>query len=850
MSDASDKFTGGTWQRYKLGQAQFTRWLKQTYDKLIPIDSRSSTGLSKRAQKRLADVPVHWRELEIMSAKVTEVARLQDIPTTPISILRDVIGLRKKSAKFFSRAGEGNEKMQLKNATHQHIIDVLERVLGMFEGFMVRAGRNPTASTGDLGVKSADLNNMFEHLKLHTSSDATAEDSDSDVENKPVPSKSKKGGKKKVQKKKKQPQKQQQQQVAAQSDSSWIDNFTWETDSPDDDDFDYYMMIYCFFEDFNTIRSYVVERWCDYYFDRSVSLNTLAVITNAAFELYSRLERTLILDMRRIGIRDRELGHYEYMMMAIFTAFGMEHVDYEAYDNLDKEEHDARIWKDEWEWLASPAFSTINNILEFIPPGKTPMIRKSDRSEPKYGGVTNEELNKFKDVVICDLLYDVVCVKAMKKNGQAPSILPAESELLLGFQDALRNYDFSSAFIFSMQTYIDIRYVLEDKVVHSFQQMQRTAQKLSERIPRQLEWANGPRYEMRRPLRQRQSEVEHVMLNDVVHDDKMPRYLNAGLSKEDVGEFSLLKHEPIWAGLMDLRAKIIMNELGHQFVATSIIVEAAACLYVAARLVSDNIPAWKDMDQYLASYADDSFFKRCITQDTPAAIFKMFKDVPMEKEMTDMSEEFQRSVRVRSAFSKRYTMEFRSMEYLQELKRERLEPEIHKIETEDDVDAVLKVISGNKLNALALPASEERRAVTEERLELKQKWQQKELKRRGALLHLSPIQELRILEDAVNSQLEGLLALDFGGLMELSHELLSLVGVSLGEDSRVSADLGKVVEVFGERLSGDAAKDEGLMSGLVRDVTSVFEKSVVSEDEWEDVEDDGGSDEEDGVDVY
>lgn len=35
--DSTNGFRGGgTWNRYKLGQAQFTKWLKQTADKITP----------------------------------------------------------------------------------------------------------------------------------------------------------------------------------------------------------------------------------------------------------------------------------------------------------------------------------------------------------------------------------------------------------------------------------------------------------------------------------------------------------------------------------------------------------------------------------------------------------------------------------------------------------------------------------------------------------------------------------------------------------------------------------------------------------------------------------------------
>lgn len=242
---------------------------------------------------------------------------------------------------------------------------------------------------------------------------------------------------------------------------------------------DYYLIIYCFFQDFNLIRSYICERWCDYYYDRSVPLDTLAVITNAAFELFQSMKHDL-----RMGIRDPCLASYETMMTAIFDNPALQHVDYAVYDILPKEEANDRIYKDEWPWLASPAFHTLKQILCVIPPGIVPVIAKSYRTKPIYGGVTLKELDKFKNVVVMNLVLDVLCIKALKKNHQAPAVFPAESELLLGFQHAFRNYDsHSSAFVFSLQLYIDIRYILEDTVAHPFEQLQQTAQRADASLP-------------------------------------------------------------------------------------------------------------------------------------------------------------------------------------------------------------------------------------------------------------------------------------------------------------------------------------------------------------------------------
>jgi hypothetical protein len=54
------------------------------------------------------------------------------------------------------------------------------------------------------------------------------------------------------------------------------------------------------------------------------------------------MEHDLLLDMRRMGIRNRVFASYEYMMMELFAKFGLEHIDYDSDKNLSKEEIDAR----------------------------------------------------------------------------------------------------------------------------------------------------------------------------------------------------------------------------------------------------------------------------------------------------------------------------------------------------------------------------------------------------------------------------------------------------------------------------------------------------------------------------
>lgn len=913
--DSKDRIRGGTWHRYKLGQAQFTRWLKQTADKITPngddarADSRPEASTSaKRSKKKAAsagvngDVAVHWRDLELMASSIVENAQPEDIPPAPINILRDVIGLRKKSARFFRRRADEDEEARDRNATHEHIIQVLERVLAKFEAVRARVqrpGGDAARSANAIGLDLNDLNNMFEHLEVQASAEGAEDDEVmSDVENKPEPSsarkstaKAKKGGKKKPQKgakaKKQRPAVPSTAANGEEQDSAWIDDVDFGLEGEaEDEQFDYFMLIYCFFEDFNLVRSYVCERWCDYYFDRSIDLNTLAVITNASFELFHQMEHDLLLDLRRLGYRDPNMGQYEFMMMNIFVESGMEHIEYDVYEDLSEEESNERIYKDEWDWLASPAFSSIQTLLRYIPPGKTAMLKKSDRTPPVYGGTTAHELNRFKDAVISDLLFDVVCVKALKKNGGAPEILPAESELLLGFQDALRNYDWSSAFIFSLQLYIDIRYILEDTVSHPFQNLQKTVSRIDRDLPLQMEWASGPRHEVRRSLRQRQREVERYMMHDVVLEDKLPRYMNSGLEREDVEDFYLLRHEPVWAGLLDFRAKLVFNELGHELVHRSFLVEAAAYLYAAARAASAHFPdlllgdeqvfpAWIDMDRFLDSYADDSPFKHGLLSggddgNDPVAILRRFAEIapasPADPKpearntaldaAPGQTEAFRRAVRIRAHLLRRYGSEERGgqffMQYTQGLIQERLAPELEGVtgahggspreEEEEigDVAAVLREIGSSRPSARPHAAgtlSGERRAAAEERVELRDR--QRAARQRAVLARLSPVQQVQILEDTVAAQLrEGLLSIDFMELFRTSKEVLAAVGMGQGEEFQARAgfrsgpestrddQMVRVPVLLGELLAGDSAKEEEVLRTLVNDVKATVAKGV------------------------
>ncbi|KAL2258077.1 hypothetical protein VTK26DRAFT_8749 [Humicola hyalothermophila] len=516
----------GTWRRYKLGQAQFTSWLKQTAEKLgarkaeaetsqatpeAPADGTNEPQQQPRRQKKNSkkkaldlaaglnvetgtDKSVHWSQLEVLAEQVTVNARPDDVPDSAINILRDVVDLRKKSFRFFSRATKdsNDEKVKRSNANHAHIISVLERVLAKLEGFVMAGGnRDRTkAPNGNKLINISDLTNMFAHLEVEpeigadedAADDWESEDETASVRTRQSLKASKKKAGKKAKKTKRAEKASQKTKPRADGGPSWVDKIDFGLggeDEDEEDEFDLYMMVYCFFEDFNTIRNYIAERRCDYWYERSVSLNTLAVITNAAFELFHQLERELVRVLRPI---DPNMARYDFMMDMLFIQYGIDHIDYDSYEDLTPEESDERIWRDESDWLALSSCFALRRALELIPVGKVPMIAPSQRKPTVYGASRFSEWKDFEVSVTMQIITEGAHLKALKKNLQEPPVLPAESQLLLDFEDCLRKYDYNSALVFSLHLWVDIRHILETEHARPFEQLQVSAARLKQAL--------------------------------------------------------------------------------------------------------------------------------------------------------------------------------------------------------------------------------------------------------------------------------------------------------------------------------------------------------------------------------
>lgn len=254
-------------------------------------------------------------------------------------MLRSLISERKEANSFYRAQGTTDAAKIVADSGHGHYITVLESALKALDAVVPKPAPAQGSSIPvprDSTAKVA-LNNVFIPLapkEAGTSVDPDSEDEYENKENLPVRkgNKSKSGKKRRTAKGKKTTLPNSKAQRKAESEETqlleehmirnWW-NSDWQAEL-EEDDLDF--MIYCFFQDFHEVREYLLERWCDYHQDGTLSLAAVSLLTNTAFELFQEAEKELLEAIPvRTGLRD-----FENMAMRLFTEVGLDHVDYGA----------------------------------------------------------------------------------------------------------------------------------------------------------------------------------------------------------------------------------------------------------------------------------------------------------------------------------------------------------------------------------------------------------------------------------------------------------------------------------------------------------------------------------------
>ncbi|KAI1407335.1 hypothetical protein F5Y13DRAFT_175132 [Hypoxylon sp. FL1857] len=513
------------------------------------------------------------------------------------------------------------------------------------------------------------------------------------------------------------------------------------------------MIIYCFFQDFNSIRTYIGDRWTEYFYHKSVSLDTLAVITNAACEIFHEMEYELEKTLEDVP----QLAQYDYMLETLFFEYGLDHVDYSGEDQLTDRERKYKILG-EADWLGFPAYSHVLQLLQAIPPKKVPLFPASAMKRPNYGVHEFDGFRRFTRDVINELAIECCHTKAMKTNGELPMFAIAQDELTLDFEDILRMRSYTSAIIFDLSLYTDVRYILEDQVVDAFDLLQATATSMKTTLEEQMPNIRGP-WDLKKECRERLVEIETYMLRDFLEGDKARRFEEKGIN-EPFERNILLKSDPVWSGLLNFRCRLVLDNLGYRFVTESPVVLGTAFVYVASRLEGVSALRWPQMDRLLHFYGEDKILQGAILPDsTPADLIKRFVVSGLAAVEVPVNNYLNRS-RSLEAFYQRYAKEHgysrQPLAYLREIIRERFDHQIGILSS--DAGGGVKTPHGKDMSVKRTSLNPAVAQVV-----------QREAYQSASV---SPVRLLEILEEATTSLLENQLSIDYFKLHQQSVQLL------------------------------------------------------------------------------
>ncbi len=296
---------------------------------------------------------------------------------------------------------------------------------------------------------------------------------------------------------------------------------------------------------------------------------------------------------------------------------------------------------------------------------------------PGYEPHTIYSIRHFNQAVIWENFPDCCLTADMKYRRLLPPVVCAQDEMSLNFETVFKTRGYSSASIFSLALYVDIRYVLGDQVRDPYDQLRLngafTKAKLEEHIPEM----NGSTA-LRKECKTRIKELDRCFVNDFIEDERAARLLKSGVIEPSEKHFHL-KRNPVWSGLFDFRCRLVLNDLGLRFICESSLVVAAAFVYYAVRIGKDAVMSWPMMDRFITVHGGDRVFQGVISPDeSPMGLLRRFVDGDLDTTATsDLVGFSQRSASPLKAFSQRYRLDDgearRSMSYLREIIREKFD---------------------------------------------------------------------------------------------------------------------------------------------------------------------------------
>ncbi|KAK3386065.1 hypothetical protein B0H63DRAFT_450054 [Podospora didyma] len=607
-----------TWRRYKQAEAQFTACVSGQHqeENVFDQDQKAPQLKSRRQKKKkmaaataaAADIgsppaqtiedddklKVYAEKLEQLAQRVADNATPRDIPDAALNVHRDVISLRKRSHNFFTGMAEITTDPKMK--------DELKRsnarhayLIRVLEGILAKLAAVVATAGGRPVEKTPSSSGIHipDFINMFEHLDSSTGESDN------------------------------------KTDLFWVEQFDFfstpetppetapETPHELTDD-DIRMMVYLFFEDFNHVRNHLQERWCYYWFDKVGSLNVLAALTSHAMDTFYQMENTLISDL---GPKQRDCAKMLRFVRQLSQMKGG----------------------------GAPYFPIPDRPVNY---------RRNDMNED----------HKQMFCMLMTLVNQASLLSGITAHlGAQPAIISAVPALLLGIEAFLTKFEITILLVFCLQVWFDIRYIVEHEAVHPFDQLQTNAKRLVE-----VFMSYDPNILFKGTtsgvVAQYKGNCVSLMARQMVHVFQAKDFCLADHSleyrkrrahqmklKASPEPLVLLKNEPVFAGLLDLRVRLSLSYCSFLYVNTTAIVDSAVHVYQAALAADPGLPAWYLMRQHAATFPEDAPFRLGLQEGLrPLEIFGHFDNVKAARTVESEKSMYGAEVVLRRFFYKRY----------------------------------------------------------------------------------------------------------------------------------------------------------------------------------------------------
>ena len=511
------------------------------------------------------------------------------VPASFVSVLDRAITVRKRhNDRWYSRSkndGDSSKENQA-NESHGYFVGILEKVRQVLQPRMPSellkepltqpVGATPTSkgSTTGHGTK------LFENLNIEEPSDAFLRSESVASDQKPVSTP------------------QAQYCVNQEPDLEEV-----------------YFAVHCLFNDFDNIRRYLQLVW-EGYDQGAFDLVAASITTNTAIDFARRLQEDFVETFPKHTDFEK---HIKVLYVQLCLASGQD-PEFKEYPD---DEMNFAVYEDA-EKMLFPAYllvSSFNNILE---PGILPVYKPGHYGvyDPSSDRSSKSSREKFREdkIILLEVLPDL-CVFA-----QGPGSIPAEDEVTRGLSEMIKLNKVPIWFAFGAQIFLDIHHTLREQVSCGYYDLVRSAKYVENNIELALKFHEDLRIENwpesnDQGLIQILIRIRDWVKTDAVQNARTELTRSSGFQSPAAKPFLLLKHHPLYCGLLSYSIKALAQDASILFVNAWGSVVYAAHLYNALRQERLLSNVWQDMNLVMCIHGTEDIF----VGDFPKTIDDYFK---------------------------------------------------------------------------------------------------------------------------------------------------------------------------------------------------------------------------------